>query len=152
MNLVRLRESIKDHEGYRKLPYFDSLGKTTVGYGHLIHHLDLDSFPSRTVGELMEYLSDSANHSLWLTEDIEQAIAIARKWFKDIWSDLPDVRREVLAEMAFQLGNRVWQFQKFHAAVLAGDHRQAIAELRDSRWYRQTPNRVEALIQTWEQP
>ena len=35
MNLERLMESVKQHEGYRNKVYLDTLGKRTVGVGHL---------------------------------------------------------------------------------------------------------------------
>ena len=35
MNLERLMESVKKHEGYRNKVYLDTLGKRTVGVGHL---------------------------------------------------------------------------------------------------------------------
>ncbi len=35
MNLDRLLESVKEHEGYRNKVYLDTLGKRTVGVGHL---------------------------------------------------------------------------------------------------------------------
>ena len=35
MNLERLLESVKKHEGYRNKVYLDTLGKRTVGVGHL---------------------------------------------------------------------------------------------------------------------
>ena len=35
MNMERLMKSVKEHEGYRNKVYLDSLGKRTVGVGHL---------------------------------------------------------------------------------------------------------------------
>ena len=35
MNIDRLLKSVKEHEGYRNKVYLDSLGKRTVGVGHL---------------------------------------------------------------------------------------------------------------------
>ena len=35
MNMDRLLESVKKHEGYRNKVYLDTLGKRTVGVGHL---------------------------------------------------------------------------------------------------------------------
>ena len=35
MNIDRLMESVKQHEGYRNKVYLDTLGKRTVGVGHL---------------------------------------------------------------------------------------------------------------------
>ena len=35
MNMDRLLASVKKHEGYRNKVYLDTLGKRTVGVGHL---------------------------------------------------------------------------------------------------------------------
>ena len=35
MEMSRLLKSVKEHEGYRNKVYLDSLGKRTVGVGHL---------------------------------------------------------------------------------------------------------------------
>ena len=35
MDMSRLLESVKKHEGYRNKVYLDTLGKRTVGVGHL---------------------------------------------------------------------------------------------------------------------
>ena len=35
MNMDRLLQSVKKHEGYRNKVYLDTLGKRTVGVGHL---------------------------------------------------------------------------------------------------------------------
>ena len=35
MNMERLLQSVKDHEGYRNKVYLDTLGKRTGGVGHL---------------------------------------------------------------------------------------------------------------------
>jgi GH24 family phage-related lysozyme (muramidase) len=35
MDMDRLMESVKKHEGYRNKVYLDTLGKRTVGVGHL---------------------------------------------------------------------------------------------------------------------
>ena len=35
MDMQRLLKSVRDHEGYRNKVYLDTLGKRTVGVGHL---------------------------------------------------------------------------------------------------------------------
>ena len=35
MDMERLLKSVRDHEGYRNKVYLDTLGKRTVGVGHL---------------------------------------------------------------------------------------------------------------------
>ena len=40
MSFETVKERIKKHEGYRNTVYLDSLGKATIGYGHLITKAD----------------------------------------------------------------------------------------------------------------
>ena len=149
MNWDRLRESVKLHEGYREEPYRDSLGVWTVGCGHNINGLQLSAVINyRTLGELLGWISDPQQHHTWLESDLLEAESDARRFVGDDWDRLTDARREVLAEMAFQLGgDRLAGFIKFRAAVLAQNWSLARLEMRDSQWYRQTPTRVDDLAE-----
>ena len=40
MSLENLKIRIKLHEGFRDTVYLDSLGKATIGYGHLVTYKD----------------------------------------------------------------------------------------------------------------
>ena len=39
-----LRARVQDHEGLRTSVYLDSLGKKTVGIGHLVRHFEEERF------------------------------------------------------------------------------------------------------------
>jgi lysozyme len=147
VNHDRLRESVKRHEGYRNIPYRDHLGNWTVGTGHLIHRIDLVNMANyRTVGNLLDFLTDPAQHQRWLESDLLEAESDARRFLGDAWDRLSDARREVLTEMAFQLGEkRLGGFLKFRDAVLSGMWGVASAEMLDSLWAKQTPGRVAEL-------
>jgi hypothetical protein len=41
------------------------------------------------------------------------------------------------------------KFRNFLAAAEDGDDLEAVAQMRDSAWHRQTTNRVEDLIKRW---
>lgn len=64
------------------------------------------------------------------------------------WRRLSDVRQDVLANMAFQMGvHGVLEFPKALAAIKAGDFEVAALQLADSEWARsETPRRAERLI------
>ena len=145
MDHDRLLASIKLHEGYRQLPYLDSLGHWTVGYGHLLQD-SLQSSVFKTVGGLLDHITDKVQHQMWLESDMAYAVGSASGWVgSSTWNKLSDERQEVLVEMCFQLGNRTRKFVKFRQAVIDGDWPQAVAEMRDSMWYSQTPGRVDDL-------
>jgi lysozyme len=147
MNYERLRSSVQKHEGYRQLPYFDSLGFATVGYGHLIHNIELTAMVNyRTFGNLLRWLSDPIQHDIWLVDDLRRAESDAQRYIGDAWERLSDVRKEVLTEMAFQLGaSRLGGFVKLRDAILSGLWVRAQSEMMDSRWAQQTPNRAKEL-------
>lgn len=147
MNFDRVTSSIKRHEGYSQIPYQDSLGNLTGGWGHLLEHRRLDQYPeSKTLGDLFRELTDPVAHAAWLDADIEQATADAMNFAGHSWESLTDERREVLVEMAFQLGGpNLRSFVRFRDALCLSQWAQAKAEMLNSRWARQTPNRAEVL-------
>lgn len=152
MNLGRLIDSIKSSEGYVAQPYQDHLGYWTVGYGHLIEHEQLNEFVSAqhelidSLGDLLTVLSNELLHKRWLNEDIAEAIQSAQMFCGDSWDEITDEQREVVSEMAFQLGrSRLFLFRRFQEALKSGQTELAIKEMLDSKWARQTPSRAARL-------
>ena len=148
MDRDRLVASLKSHEGYSRNPYRDHLGHWTVGTGHLLRD-SLLSCVFRTVGDLLDHITDKAQHDCWLSEDIDAAIRRAEAWLRPVWGDLSDEQREVVAEMAFQLGNRIQGFTRARQAIVSGDYVKAADEFLDSLWARQTPIRAKTLVSKW---
>ncbi|CTS97738.1 glycoside hydrolase family protein [Escherichia coli] len=110
-------------------PYSDSLGFSTVGYGHLIKS-----------GEIFSTgLSPNEAETL-----LDKDIAVARTGLSTLrLGTLPADIEDYLIIMIFQLGvNGVSKFRKLLAAAKAGDRDGVRRESVDSLWYRQTPNRV----------
>lgn len=140
---LSLRERLKEYEGTKayqtKLGYYrdgtfrvykDSLGKNTIGYGHLV-----------LPGE---------NYSRGLTESeadnlLDKDIEIARTGVKTLGIFAPDIE-EYLIIMVFQLGLAgVKKFKKLLKAAVTGNRTEMKVQARDSLWYKQTPNRVKAM-------
>ena len=121
-----LLASIKKHEGFRDRVYDDSLGIPTIGYGFAIKDLVLDE-------DLAEQI---------LLRKLEDLMLRVNKKFT-WWSKSPDIIRDVVMEMCYQLG--VSGFSKFKKTI---DHleneryKKASAEMLDSKWAKQTPNRA----------
>ncbi len=128
-----LKERIKKHEGFVNEVYKDSLGKRTVGYGHLCvedHWEDGKKYSE-------EFLSDIFN------EDFANANGLALKLIGDI--PLKQSAKEVITEICFQLGFKVSRFTKMWDALKKDDYATASLEMLDSNWYKQTPKRCESL-------
>lgn len=144
---MELIEQLKIYEGTKsyqtKLGYFkdgkfwtykDSLGYPTIGYGHLV-----------LKGEDFSNGLTEAEANKLLSIDI----AIARKDVESLGLNLPVASKwnDFMVLMVFQLGlTKTRQFKKFLAALKSGNYATAIVEVKDSNWYRQTPNRVDQMI------
>jgi lysozyme len=127
---MNLKERIKAHEGRRFIPYKDTEGILTVGYGR---NLEAVSFSQDEIDLMFE-------------NDFRRALDGAEGFF--CYSQLNDVRRGVLIEMVFQMGvNGVCKFKKFLDAATEEDWQKAHDEMLDSKWFRQTPARAKELAE-----
>ena len=94
MNMDRLLESVKKHEGYRNKVYLDTLGKRTVGVGHLC------------VEEFWE--DDKEYEEKFLMDILEADLQNAIKGAKDLMAqhgcmDIDEKAEEIIIEMIFHL-------------------------------------------------
>ena len=136
MDMDRLLKSVKEHEGYRNKVYLDSLGKRTVGVGHLcVEDFWVDD---------REYPEDMLMNIL--KDDLKNAIQGAERLLKDCHI-LDSLAREIIIEMVFQLGETgVSKFKNMLKALKEGpDYKTASTEMLDSRWAKQTPNRAKKM-------
>jgi len=137
-----LKARVQDHEGLRTSVYLDTLGKKTVGIGHLVQDHELERFaegveiPMEEIMEIFEM-------------DLNRAAAGADMLIEDnVGHDLPQHVGEVILEMVFQLGTTgVSKFKKFWKALRVKDWKKAAEEMKDSRWHSQTPRRCESLAE-----
>ena len=137
MNMDRLKDSVKQHEGYRNKVYLDTLGKRTVGVGHLC------------VEDFWE--DDKEYEEKFLMTILEHDLQTAIKGAKDLMSengcmDMDEVAEEIIIEMIFQLGKTgVSKFKNMWKALSALEYSTAASEMLDSRWAKQTPNRAQSM-------
>ena len=137
-------------EGYKDEVYLDSLGKPTVGYGHLLG----DEYADR-VGE-KPFTEDQLKK--FFEEDREKAIQAARENVgEDVYNSLNRQQQTALNSMAFQLGaGGQKKFKKMIEALKAGDHgavaREALTGSKGgkSKWYKQTPKRAMDLAMAFD--
>ncbi len=126
-----LRQRIARHEGKKLKPYRDSLGKLTIGIGRCLDTKGISD-------EEAFYLLDND------IAEVKQQVAKALPWIQY----MDDVRRDVLFEMAFQLGvNGLLAFKNTLAYTKAGDYVSASKNMLQSAWATQTPNRAEELAE-----
>ena len=139
MNLERLMESVKKHEGYRNKVYLDTLGKRTVGVGHLC----VEDFWEDDKEYEERFLMDI------LAEDLQNAIKGARELKEEYdCTDIDEIAQEIIVEMVFQLGKTgVSKFKNMWKALSEKNYIGASYEMLDSRWAKQTPNRAKAMAE-----
>ncbi len=121
-----LIDMLKRHEGYKRFPYEDSVyKKLTVGYGT---NLD-DRGISKDEAEFM------------LLNDIERITNELRSRIS-YWHKLSVTRRDVLVNMAYNLGLRgLFTFKKMFVALEMNDYDKTGDEIMNSKAAMQTGRR-----------
>ncbi len=121
---MELEDLVAQDEGLRLLPYKDTLGVLTIGYGR-----NLEEGISKDEAELMR-----ANDCARARKE-----ASTFYWF----GPLDPVRRLVVLSMIFQLGlSRFLDFDRTIVAIRNGDYGTAAVEMRSSLWATQCPKRA----------
>lgn len=126
------RELIRD-EGKKLTPYRDSLGNWTVGIGHLLKS-----------GEKREPITEAQCQAYFIGDVVD-----AENKLNGIlpgWRNTSDVRQRALVNLAFNLGWRLKEFQRFLAAMEREDFNSAGQHLRESKWAKQVKNRAPRII------
>jgi lysozyme len=116
-------EFIKDEEGFRKKPYFDTENVATFGIG----------FTYITEDEADDILKKRL-------EDIDDLFEDRFFWYN--W--LNHTRKTVVISMVYQLG--LGGFEKFKKMIIAledEEYEEAAKQMLDSLWAIQTPERAE---------
>ena len=134
-DLDKVKERIKTHEGFVNYVYKDTLGKRTVGYGHLC-----------TDDENWE--DGKCYDNSYLNDVFEIDFMEATKQAEELIGNLvlENKANEIILEMVFQLGKTgVSKFKKMWEALSGQDYNKAADEMLDSKWAKQTKNRPESL-------
>jgi lysozyme len=134
MNDLLLEAQLNLHEGKRKFPYKDTVGKLTIGVGR---NLDDRGLSDDEIAYLL------ANDIKMVKEDLDRALP----W----WRQMDAVRQRVLADMCFNLGiSRLLLFRNTLKAMKEGDYELAASGMRNSLWYKQVGTRAVRLVKMME--
>tara|TARA_E500000318_G_C3551432_1_gene209102 strand:+ start:177 stop:632 length:456 start_codon:yes stop_codon:yes gene_type:complete len=141
MNIDVLRKEVEADEGCKYETYHCSEGHLTGGIGHLITEWDEDIY----AGPIGTSISEEQVQE-WFEKDVNTAIGDCQDIF-DNFDELDDEIQHVLINMSFQLGKpRLSKFKRMIAAVHDEDYREMALQMEDSRWFKQTQNRAQRLI------
>ena len=139
MGYHNLKERIKSNEGFSSKPYKDQLGYLTIGYGHLI-------LPNENI--LLKKQINKKELEEIFEKDFKKALINFNNTFKPF--TLNKKESELLIEMIFQLGIKgCLKFKNLIKNIKKGNKHLVCFDMMDSLWYKQTPNRVKALIKTF---
>lgn len=152
-------EILAIEEGYREVPYRDTEGLWTVGYGRCLSRVGLGrftrsdfdpDFPLDHVESLVSFhLRDAGDRpaiEVWKA-DLEKSVQNIKKALSlDVrlnYNDLPETTQLVLILLSYQLGIAgLFGFKKMVAAINKSKFGLAAFELVDSRYSEQTRGRA----------
>lgn len=118
--------------------YLDSLGKPTVGIGHLLD----DSSPYKNL-KVGDTITQEEGKQLFYA-DVAEAIKGVQSAIEQ-HPKLQYVELEALVDVQFQMGNKVWNdFTDTMKLIDAGKYLEASEEAMNSEWAKQTPSRAKA--------
>ena len=140
MNIEQLRDTLKVDEGCVNSIYLDHLNLPTLGIGHLINEWDEEY--GKPVGTPV---SEARVNELF-EKDVQVTIEECEQLFGN-FQELPEEVQQILANMMFNLGRpRLSKFRKLCKAVAEKNWQECEAQMHDSKWRTQVPNRAERLI------
>lgn len=127
-----LRQQIIRDEGLRLMPYTDTVGRLSIGYGRNL----TDTGISQTEASDL------------LDNDLTRAVSDLQRTFPFV-TELDSTRFVVLACMAFNMGvGRLSKFVKMWAALRRNDYETAALEMLSSHWAEQTGARATRLAES----
>ena len=142
MDYDRLKEEITNSEGLRlkayQLEYNTADGPVkepfyTIGIGHRVKESD-------KIDVNKEYTYD------FVQKLFEVDFAIAKAGADELLGDCHPMAKEAGIECVFVLGkNGFSKFAKTIKFIKEGKHQEASEEIKDSKWNRQVPHRVEEI-------
>ena len=131
-------EQLVDEEGVRSVAYIDTRGYTTLGIGHCCSSNPTKPILGRNVKVGQAITHDEVvklfDHDL---ADVLNSL-LNLPWFKTLTHN----QQYVCISLVFNLGyGGLLKFKRFLEALEAGEIKQAAAELRDSKWFKQVGRR-----------
>ena len=129
---ISFATQLRLHEGYRRDPYKDTVGKLTGGTGHLMTKKDIEDFQYEWINEWKD--SYWAEH---FRDDVLSATADVVALVQEFNTQPNNLQKEVLINMRFNLGDAgLRKFKGMLGALSDGDVSKAADEMIDSKWHR----------------
>lgn len=141
IDLIKLRADLERDEGRRNERYQDSLGNWTNGIGHKMTDNELANYTGPWTDEQINavYAIDEAQTLGWLHRNLP--------W----WADLPEPAARGLANMCYDIRDKLLAFKNMLAGLETGDYEAAAQGEMHSLWDTQVKdraNRIAALFRS----
>lgn len=121
MDLTKIKQSIKKHEGLKLKPYLCPNKKLTIGYGRNLQDRGITHIEAETMLE---------RDLLDIKLELEDSIKFFHK--------LDHIRQNVLIEMAYNMGTpNLLEFKNTLKFMEKGDFINASEEMLNSKWHRE---------------
>ena len=133
------QELTKKYEGFRSSPYADTRGIQTIGYGFNMQANK--SLPSKM---------DRQTADRYFNNYYKQAADTAQAFAGDRWEKLDDNQKAILADMAYNMHNKLFGFQNMRADLQAGNNQGVQREMQNSNWYNQVGQRGVGDVSNWK--
>ncbi len=131
-NYKLLRQQIIRDEGLRLVPYTDTVGRLSIGYGRNLTDVGISQVEASSL----------------LDNDLTRAVSDLQRTFPFV-TELDSTRFVVLACLSFNLGiGRLSKFVKMWAAIRRHDYETAAMEMMESHWAEQVGARATRLAES----
>ena len=129
-----LRQLLTKHEGKRLRPYYDEMGKITIGIGRNLTDVGISE----------------EECEMFFENDVSAALAHVENVFPEysLWAE---ARQDAMIDMVLNVGiGGLMGFKNMIDAIHAEDWGKAASEMRNSLWAHQVPKRAEELARMVE--
>lgn len=147
-----LLKSVEEHEGFREKPYEDTRGLLTVGIGRC---LETNPLTGPEWGYLiaagLATFSITHEGATWLAlrqlNDSRALLSSRLDWF----SELSELRQNILIEMHYQMGPGFFTFVEMFRALNDHDYARAAKHGLNSKWAKKdSPKRAREMMKRME--
>ena len=128
----------KNFEGFRSLPYNDTRGIPTIGYGY-----NLQANPN-----LPRFMTQNYADTIF-PQFYGRALEQAKKFAGPVWGNLNPFQQAALTDMSYNLGGKLFNFKDMRKELQTGNSAGVKREMKNSKWYSQVGRRSKALIGGW---
>jgi len=138
-NVYANMDMTKQFEGFRSKPYIDTVGVKTIGYGFNMQACNINK----------NYITKKEADIIFVKE-YNKAKQLAINYLgKREYDKLSSNQQSIITDMAYNMGGRLFQFKKLKQAIINGDNKKVVTELKNSKWAKQVKGRATHHINNW---